>query len=255
MILTDKFVYIHQPKTGGTFVTHVLSLLFKKKNNILNRFSNKFSRISPKYIDTNKHGTCCEIPESHLGKPIVASIRSPYDRYVSQYEFGWWKKYPPSYCNVNEIYKSYPHFPDISFSEFIHLTNSLFLKLENSNFSREESLGRHTEQFVRYFFKKPNKIFQSIDADYLSYGNYRKDMFNVNFIQVDRLNAELYEFLLKLGYSKRKLKFILELNKIFPHEGGRNKGQKWQKYFSPELKTIVRKKERLIFKIFPEYDI
>ncbi|MGB6012319.1 MAG: sulfotransferase family 2 domain-containing protein, partial [Desulfobacterales bacterium] len=91
-IITDDFVYIHYPKTGGTFVTHVLKRLYqyKKKYKLLTTFLPKrIQRRFHGFIQTDKkHGTCDEIPELHRNKPILATIRNPYDRYVSHYEFG-----------------------------------------------------------------------------------------------------------------------------------------------------------------------
>ncbi len=34
MVVTDKFVYIHKPKTGGTFVTDALLRLYEGKWNL-----------------------------------------------------------------------------------------------------------------------------------------------------------------------------------------------------------------------------
>lgn len=254
MILTDKFVYVHQPKTGGTFVEHVLSTLFKKRSNFIARLTNSLLNRPRSFIDINKHGTCSEIPTSHKSKPILATIRNPYDRYVSQFEFGWWRNYPESFCNVNEIQKLYPHFPDISFEEFVLLSNALFLKLKNGNIGTQDSPGWQTEQFVRYFFKKPADIFPLIDQNYICSKKYRIDMFSVSFMKTDRLNQDIYFFLLKLGYAQDELRFILDLKKIFPPEGGRSEEQTWQKYYTPSLKNMVRKKEKLLFNMFPEFD-
>ncbi|GAG45755.1 unnamed protein product, partial [marine sediment metagenome] len=49
MILTDDFVFVHYPKTGGTFVAKVLKELFE--------------RIDKPYETGHMHATCRRIPE------------------------------------------------------------------------------------------------------------------------------------------------------------------------------------------------
>ena len=126
MILTDDFVYIHEPKTGGTFVTKMLSRLYEpvKQTGGVERLLRRVLRCGKKQlIETNKHGTCSDIPESHRGKPILATIRNPYDRYVSQYEFAWWKRCPGSFGDVAELEERYSRFPILTFEDFIDLNN------------------------------------------------------------------------------------------------------------------------------------
>jgi hypothetical protein len=41
---------------------------------------------------------------------------------------------------------------------------------------------------------------------------------------------------------------------VLPQGRGRDKDQKWEKYYSPELKKLVRQKDWLLFELFPEFD-
>jgi len=248
LIITDLFVYVHQPKTGGTFVTYVLNELFKKFSNNLTCTDSK------KLIDIAKHDTCSEIPNSHNEKPILATVRNPYDRYVSQFEFKWWKDYPEQFGSLDRIKRALPHFPEISFEEFVRLANAEFLNLENNNFGEHGSLGWHTEQFIRFFCKNPALIFGSITEESLTEQSIIKHLYGIHFIFTNNLNQGLYDYLFGLGLEKDKINFILDLKKIYPKAGGRNKKQKWKKYYSPELKQFVRYRERLLFSIFPEFD-
>jgi len=74
-------------------------------------------------------------------------------------------------------------------------------------------------------------------------------------IRTDRLNEELYDFLLKIGWKQNEIEFVLDLEKIYPKEGGRSREQVWEKYYTRKLKSIIRRKERLIFDIFPQFDV
>ncbi len=137
MILTDDFVFIHEPKTGGTFVTEMLRSIYElvTDHSVIKRVLRRMHRRGKKpVLNILKHGTCSEIPNSHRDKPILATIRNPYDRYVSQYEFAWWKVPPEDYCDVEELRKRYPHYPNLTFEEFIELNNTLFLRLKNDRF-------------------------------------------------------------------------------------------------------------------------
>jgi hypothetical protein len=150
----------------------------------------------------------------------------------------------------------YPNFPNISFEEFIDMANSLFPQLKNENFPPEESLGHQTELVARYLFKQPKRIFPAIDEKYLASEKYKDDLFdNIHFIRTHNLNQELHSFFIELGYPEEHLEFILHMGKVFPRSGGRTEKQKWEGYYTPELRQKVRVKERLIFKMFPEFDI
>ncbi|HUI06644.1 MAG TPA: hypothetical protein VL486_06530 [Verrucomicrobiae bacterium] len=257
MILTDDFVFIHEPKTGGTFVTEMLRRIYEpaKKAGPITRALRRARDGRKLMVDTRKHGTCSEIPRSHCRQPILATIRNPYDRYVSQYEFAWWKDRPPAHWDIEKLRKQFPHYPHLTFAEFVGLSNTLFMQLKNDRFPPDESLGRQTEQFVRYFFRRPEQVFPAIDADYLAARRFEADMFPVEFIRTDRLNQELHEFLVKIGHAPGRVEFILGANKVFPKEGGRANDQPWQNYYTPELKREVRTKERLLFSLFPAFDV
>ena len=100
MIFTDRFVYVHEPKTGGTFVTSALFRLYGLKwtrwTHLRDAVFREARARHPKYgalvHDGNKHGLCRSIPAAHKAKPVLATVRNPFDLYVSQYEFGWWKR-------------------------------------------------------------------------------------------------------------------------------------------------------------------
>ena len=257
MIITDDFVYIHMPKTGGTFATEAISRVYQSRpRDILTALLPKtlLTGVPTSLVNINKHGTCREIPPAHRDKPIVATVRNPYDRYVSQYEFGWWKTHPP--CDVQQIQETYPHFPDLSFEEFVSLWNSVVLRMEikNVDFANQESFGFQTWQFVDFFFKEPSEVLPRIGLRCDARREYEADMFDVHFVRTDRLNQGLFEFLLAVGHSRKKVEFVLGLEKIYPKEGGRSR-QTWDEYYTPALKRRVRAMERLIFAILPEFDV
>jgi hypothetical protein len=57
-----------------------------------------------------------------------------------------------------------------------------------------------------------------------------------------------------MGYAHEDISFILNHSKVFPLGKGRSAEQKWEKYYTPELKAFVREKERVLFTLFPEFE-
>jgi len=276
MIITDDFVYIHFPKTGGTFVTHVLERLYKYKKNyrsVCNFLPERIQRKALRYrqvrdkiqgfIQINKHGTCNEIPKAHRHKPILGTVRNPYDRLVSHYEFAWWKVRPEEEFfpyTVPQIQKYYPHFPALSFEEYLNLWNTIWLPTEfmNGRLDDGASLGIETYCFVDLYFRQSREGFSNIAKKcdrYVATQQYKTHMFPVHLLRTDRLNQDLYDFLLQLGWEKDELAFILDLEKILPEGAGRSQEQAWEKYYTPALKSEIREKERFIFDMFPEFDV
>ncbi len=248
-MITDNFIYIHLPKTGGTFVTHVLDKIHNRSiKNILNKFFRK-----NQYLDILKHDTCSAIPFRYIDLPILSTVRNPYDRYVSQYEFKWWRKYPEQFASFQEWKENCKNFPDVAFEEFVYTANKIFPHY--SEICRERNIGFHTEQFILYYFKNPGEILKKINSEFIKSKAYQQHMYNIHFIHTEDMNIELYEYLLSMGYKKEDINFILKTKKIYPVEGGRTSEQKWKNYYSDELRDFVRKKERYLFAMIPEYDL
>lgn len=269
MILTDSFVYIHMPKAGGTFVTSALFALYQGSTKTVSpEFDSWDVYYHPRYGQIiffmgAKHGPCRNIPEAHRSKPILTSIRNPYDWYASQYEFSWWKRTENEGCFrcVPGFDEKYKHFPDITFEEFVLLVNSPFCRYSpNYEFRRlrspsQESPGLYTERFLDLYFRNPRAVYPIINERYISARQYVDDMFPVQFIDMGHLNAELYHFLLGAGYQEEDVRFILDLDRIVPRGTTRDPERDWSGYYTPELKRVVREKEKLIFSIFPSFDV
>ena len=80
-------------------------------------------------------------------------------------------------------------------------------------------------------------------------------MFGVHFIKTNRLNQELYDFLLSMCYRACDLDFLPGLDRILPMGRGRRDEQNWERYYTPDLKAFIRKKDYALFDMFPDFDI
>lgn len=268
MLITPNFVYIHQPKTGGTFVNATLVKIHKARRDRTETIGmdparpKQLPRVEPGRLlklmltTRDQHGRYRDIPEQYRDRPVVATIRNPYDRYVSQYEFAWWRSHPEWFGPVEQVKQSYPHYPDITFADFIHLSNerSGLVRYRNPT-DPEQTPGFHTQQFVDFFFSDPAKVYPLLTGAYIESGAYRTDMCNLRLLDQTNLNQELHAFLLRAGYAPAEIDFVRTAGKIFPPQGGRTPEQSWEKYYTSELKALVRQKERLLFKLFPRFDV
>lgn len=249
MILTPDFVYIHYPKTGGTFVTEVLSRVYGGRPG--------------GFVDTDKHAGCSEIPATHRGKPLVSAVRNIFDRYVSQYCFGWWKLHPDDYCGAEAMRQLFPHYPDLSFTEFVQLANAKFLNCHqgrptgyvNRNFAPGREPGWHSEQLVRFYFREPREVYANLDEASLSSMDFLAAMEPVQFLPFERLNDALYELLRGFGHPEAAIDFVRGAGRVLPAEGGRQPGDRWQSYYTPAAWELICRRERLLFKVFPRFEL
>src|ERR1044071_1772687 len=67
MLVTEKFVFIHFPRAGGTFVHDVVTKFFPSAREIGYHFPREF------------------LPEKYSHLPILGTIRNPWEFYVSWY--------------------------------------------------------------------------------------------------------------------------------------------------------------------------
>lgn len=264
MVITDKFVYIHKPKTGGSFVTDALLKLYGGKWNRwqhlklatlkMVQFKNDLGTL---ILTADKHGGCRNIPKSQLQKFIVTTVRNPFDYYVSQYEFGWWKR--PQWKQWYQRFPAFKNyeaqFPNLSFSEFMELLTMAFNPTPHQNFHNPNALGRATIELLDDCFYEPAAVRGKLNSDYIESGAYKADMFPVQFLFTHGLNAHLHNYLLQQGYPPERIAFIQNKEKVLPGGKGRSKAQRWESYYTPELKALVRKKDWALFDLFPEFDI
>lgn len=268
MLLTDQFVYLHVPKTGGTFVTSVLERLYEGRSSLTKRTISRtrgtrlgargYKRLVEKgafgYLNVSKHGNCRAIPESHRDKPVIACIRNPFDRQVSQFEFRWWERHPHMLGDLAEIRRLMPHFPDLSFDDYMTLVRKKNAPdMENPELPGQVSVGVQTRQFVDMFFPEPEKVLRQLDDQYIERSGWEQDMIDVRFIHTENLNRELHDTLVDFGFDPEELGFLLESGKVLPRGNVRKPEQNWERYYSPEQRERFQRSERLLFAMFPEY--
>lgn len=263
MLFTDSFVYVHEPKTGGTFVTSVLFRLYEFNWTYRTRIASALRtelvhrhRYGTLIYHNNKHGGCDAIPAAQRHKTVLATVRNPYDLYVSQYEFGWWKRreWRPYFQAIPGFQQQYPHFPAISFAEYVTLSNLAF-RDHRSPTDHDSGIGLLSEKFIKFYCQEPQAVLQALRSGSAPEQLCRAALHDIHFIRTEQLNDGLYQFLLARGYAEADLCFIPGLGKILPGGKGRRRDQSWERYYTPELKQQVRRQEQMIFALFPEFDV
>jgi hypothetical protein len=71
MIVTDKFVFVHLPRSGGTFVSEVIRKFF------------------PSAHEIGYHLPRTLLPREYSHLPILGAVRNPWEFYVSWYHHVW----------------------------------------------------------------------------------------------------------------------------------------------------------------------
>jgi hypothetical protein len=253
VLISDEFVFLHGPKTGGTFVTEVLTDVFAFLNRPL--------------LNYHKHGGVDDIPPEHGSKQLITAIRNPFDFYASNYRFGYWIDREPDGLNLwheEGMRKRFTSYPYISFAEFIEgaLFVGNWLPPENQHLARELKLGPATVSAlmfsVRWHVKLLENLARSGDTAPL-----KEEIAQTKLLHTESLNRETYCCLLDLRVPHELARIALTKAPVRPLNtpGGRvleqGHGQPrethWSAFFNEELQKTVLEHEWLFFELFPEY--
>jgi hypothetical protein len=185
-------------------------------------------------------------------RPILGLVRNPYDYYVSHYTYGWWKKYPRVLSEQN-YHSIYPHFPDLSFAEYLDLSHCPRPKYD---VKKEVYLGQATRDV--FFFYGLDQVPPVVPRSYIDSRQYTTVLSGVHFLRTHCINQDLYNFLGRLGCAHEEIQHILKQGKILPplaDPGFHRRKEKWQHYYTSELKQFVRQHDDILFRLFPEFDV
>jgi hypothetical protein len=71
VIVTEKFVFVHLPRTGGTFVSEVIRKFFPSAHEIGHHLPREL------------------LPREYFHLPVLGTVRNPWEFYVSLYHYVW----------------------------------------------------------------------------------------------------------------------------------------------------------------------
>src|SRR5262249_3676181 len=129
----------------------------------------------------------------------------------SEYTFNWWKKYPErwfyDFANVEEMH---PDWRDWKFENFISMSNryASWVRRTLLNYPKAARLGWYSHKFIYYYCRDHDYVFEAADNFDLLVRRVQESTFRVHFLHTERLNQDLYEFLLAKGYPRSLIEFI-----------------------------------------------
>ena len=145
---------------------------------------------------------------------------------------------------------------DLSFEEFIHLKEYEAYELRIPDIDLQVRLGSQTIQFIQMFFKQWKVALKAIDSKFICSSAYKEHLPQLHLLRQERLNEDLYDFLLENGYSRTELEGLKQADRIQPPQGThRNSADHWQECYDRKLIDHVYKKEHLLFNIFKEMGV
>jgi hypothetical protein len=263
MLIADQSVYIHQPKTGGSFVTDALFGLYHARWGPFHHawfgLTGKNTYRHPKYgrlvHHKEKHSPLADIPDVYGSRLPVGTVRNPFDWLVSQFEFGWWKRkeFHSCFTCLRDFGAISDFFPELTFRQFLDYGRRAFLSQD----SQAAEIGMATDMFIQYYCRDPGRarailLQQSRSNEDLS-AEIHELSSQVRFLQTDQLNRQLYDLLLEFNYDADDLEFLPSKAKVMPLGKGRSASQHWGKYYDHELLCQVRYQERYLLDLFPEF--
>ena len=128
MLITKDFVFVHIPKTGGTYVTKVLKELFRPAwmpRDLFRRLSNRrvgnyciHFRSDDTYpnLGTYPYGQHCGIRHiEDSDRTILHVKRDPEDFYKSLFYYAWYKNHP--HLEFTQLERCFENFPELKANE------------------------------------------------------------------------------------------------------------------------------------------
>ncbi len=267
MIITDDFVLLNFPRTGSTFLRDALKRLYAgegegrrslvrhclgwtkpRMRELILPIDRTFSALARKR--RSQHGTYAQIPTRYRKLPVISVMRNPYDLYVSHYEFGFWRNNLPSGRRVP--WGPAADNPDLSFEEYIEMMYGPGLDDVLMGRERRADVGHLTVHFLKFFSREPERVIDALTDEYIDDQLFRDDLAPIRFLHLESLVEELRRFLEEMGHSMNRTTFLRDLPR--QNEAHQRQGRHWSEYLTGGLRERIRRKERLLFLLFPEYD-
>lgn len=265
MIVTDRFVLLNFPRTGSTFARDAVARAygvggwFGAVRRVLAStpgFRELWLPIdrtetAARARRRSQHGAYSQIPKSARGLPVVSVVRCPYDRAVSLFEARFWRDQPCA--DVAALRARAPRFPDITFSEYLELAHEFGRADVSRGRPPAGDVGVQTLHHLKFYARDVDAMMACVAAGGVDAGAHRALLGEVRYLRHERLGAELADFLEGVGLEPRR---VAPIRRLPPRNRARARaGRPWTDYFSPTERATFRRRERVLFELFPEYDV
>jgi hypothetical protein len=268
MILTEQFVLLNFPRTGSTFARAAVKKLYERRNGPSPRQAPSARPGNPTAIRElllpidrtisafrtkrhSQHGSFGQIPPTDQGKPVVSVIRNPFDLIVSHFEHGFWKENP--IADEKALRARFGSYPDLDFDEYLAMAEEFGLPDVLKGRRIDADVGPQTIHFIRFFFRDPDAVLDRLTDEYIDRREFVGELPEIRFLHTENLRRELRDFLVSVGFLPEETEFIESLPRKNVAASRRNRP--WAEYYDDERMRAIRRKERMLFLLFPEYDV
>jgi len=226
MIVTDKFIFAHLPRSGGTFVSDVIRKFFPSAHEIGHHLPREL------------------LPREYSHLPVLGTIRNPWEFYVSLYHYVWRR----DAASILVAWMS--ENGSLGFKDSI--TNLLNLGVNDERLDvLIEMLPENVDYDRRNIPNITKDAMHRVRGTGLGYYTFRfKHIFgnadDVFFCRLETLTQDLVAFFEGIGAATDELRdYVLRSDKknISEH-------LHYSTYYTPELAELVLIRDRLLVKRF-----
>ena len=241
MIATDKFVFIHMFRTGGTFINELVGEHMCK----LAGYKNEDVHMNCDYVAY--HLPKSLMPDKYEQLPIIGFIRNPWDWYISIY-YHFLNYIGDHNCSLGKILDSQVY----EFNKTIKILLSPKSKEEKvqilNNFPKNVAWNDVRENIRRKYISQYLNNDLGFFTWYFEY-MYGKDLDNIYFCKTENLREDFINTLVEINCSitNEAHKHILEapvLHSFKPKEINRFN------IYDDELKELIYTKDRKYIEYF-----
>ena len=226
MIVTDKFVFVHLPKTGGTFVSEVIRKFFPSAHEIGHHLPREL------------------LPREYSHLPVLGTVRNPWEFYVSLYHYVW----PRDAASILVSWMS----EDGRLGFTGSIRNVLNLGVNDERLDvLIEMLPEHIDYSKRHLPNVTKDKMRRVRGTGVGYYTFRfNEMFgnadDVFFCRLETLRQDLVAFFEGIGAATDELRdYVLRVDKknISEH-------LHYSTYYTPDLAALVSIRERPLIERF-----
>lgn len=226
MLVTEHFVFIHLPRTGGTFIADLIKKFF------------------PSAREVGYHLPRMMLPKEYSHLPVLGGVRNPWEFYISWYKHQISQvRYSPLFCGVSDNRKL----------NFIETTRNA-LDLCVSETALDRLIQELPEQFDYQEKHVPNvtkSVMRRIQGSGLGLYTFRFNLMfepsdDVTFCRVESLRADLLSFFERIGVLSSALRDAVlgfEKKNVSDHDH-------YSVYYTPELADLVSLRDRVLIEKF-----
>lgn len=259
MLIAEDFLFIHLPKTGGTFVTHTLrSLLLRSKlsrkiHSARRAWGLKIPGYPYRYEELPKHSMRRHIRPEDAEKIVLTCVRNPLDLYVSHFKFNWWRQNRDRwFSDAGAVEQVFGPIDDLDFNGFVRATQQFSSwRVQKQQHAPDKELpGRMSLEWVHYFCDSPEAILAAYPDLNRVIDLVKEQLTGVRVLRMENLNDDLADFLADHGFDDQQVAHVRNHPKVFPGRRTRSDNDDHLSYYDDALLEDAGRWESILLHVF-----